>query len=138
MHRVLIVEDDLDISTTISEILLGEGYDVAVANNGLVGLDLVHGLRNEPRPDLVLLDLMMPELDGYAFLHAVRSDLHVCDIPVIVITAMTAHQARRKDLPASCILHKPIDLDSLLTVVHRALHPRVSSLPPPPLPSTMG
>jgi|SRR5580658_8265675 two-component system nitrogen regulation response regulator NtrX len=134
MARVLIIEDDDDGRLTMSQVLHDAGHEVLLAENGVVGLDLLHGLRDAPRPDIVLLDLMMPDLNGWGFLAAVRSDPVVNRVPIVVITAMGAIDARKKELTgAAFILHKPINLDLLLTTVDRSVHPRSSA---PPFPDT--
>lgn len=130
---MLIVEDDADIVTTVKEALEAAGYEVGTAKDGLEGLDALHGLKNEPRPDLILLDLMMPVISGWEFLHAKQSDDSVKNIPVVVITAATCHEARGRFGVDGAILliHKPFGLETLLCVVGRALRPRPTNRPPP-------
>lgn len=131
MTRVLIVEDDASIRETMEEALACDGYEVSLARNGLEGLDALHGACNFPKPDLVLLDLMMPDINGWEFLNLKNDDATIADIPVIVITAASCHEARVGDpRHVLLIVHKPFSLDALLTVVGRALQPKpTSSLP---------
>lgn len=130
MARVLVVEDDADICISLEQVLHDAGHVVLLAMNGVEGLDLLHGLNSAPKPDLVLLDLMMPDLSGWGFLAAMRQDHEVNHIPVVVMTAMSAIEARKHELTgAALILHKPLDLDLLLAAVDRSVHPR-SSMPP--------
>jgi len=81
--RVLVVEDDDVMRTMLRRLLVGEGCLVAESENGKVALERV----SEFRPDLVLLDLMMPEMDGFEFIEALRIRPDAADIPVIVVTA---------------------------------------------------
>ena len=81
---VLVIEDDLDIRDAIQEILQDEGYSVFTADNGAAALD---ALGRIPRPGLVLLDLMMPEMDGHQFLELLRADPRFTTVPVVVVSA---------------------------------------------------
>ncbi|MDX1624702.1 MAG: GAF domain-containing protein, partial [Gemmatimonadota bacterium] len=82
-RRVLVVEDEEAARALVRRVLESEGWEVTEAENGRVGLDRFR----EERPALVLLDLMMPEMDGFEFLEALRSDLGGPKVPVVVITA---------------------------------------------------
>ncbi len=81
---ILIVEDDLDIRDALQEILEDEGYLPYAAANGAEALEV---LDRVPKPGLVLLDLMMPVMDGYQFLEIFRANPEFADIPVVVVTA---------------------------------------------------
>jgi PAS domain S-box-containing protein len=81
--RVLVVDDDLDARTLLQRLLEREGWLVVQAENGQVAIDQVE----QQAPDLILLDLMMPEMDGFQFIHALRKEPEWRQIPVIVITA---------------------------------------------------
>ncbi len=81
---VLVVDDDDDTRATFSDILRDEGYRVLAAPNGKAALEMV--VQN-PRPDVVLLDLSMPVMNGREFLAAVRSDARLASLPVIVLSA---------------------------------------------------
>src|SRR5213075_2065863 len=81
---VLIVDDDPPILSGLSEFLQGEGYNVAVAGDGRAALDQ---LRRGLRPSVIVLDLMMPVMDGWDFRHEQMKDAELRDIPVIVISA---------------------------------------------------
>jgi DNA-binding response OmpR family regulator len=80
--KILIVEDDAYIRDAYAEILRGEGFEVITAENGQVGLDAV----KDYKPNLVLLDLMLPIIDGKQLLHAVREIPEFKTLPVIVLT----------------------------------------------------
>src|SRR5512142_2938239 len=98
-RRVLIVEDDVDIRETLGELLATAGYETAGAANGLDGLAAA---RRAP-PDLIVLDLMMPVMDGWEFRSAQRRDPALASIPVIVISASAPAAA----IDADTYLEKP-------------------------------
>jgi CheY-like chemotaxis protein len=109
---VLVVDDDADILEAIGEILTLEGYRVARARHGLDALDKIAA----ERPSLILLDLMMPVMDGASFAQALRKRRPELDIPIVVISAEgSAHKAAA--LGAAGFLAKPFDIDALLAEV---------------------
>ena len=111
-HTILVVDDDADIRDTLSEVLRGAGMVVATAANGLEALRM---LRGGLSPCLVLLDLMMPVMDGYEFLEVQRADPKLARIPTAVITAGTVVDSTRTgDAP---LLRKPVGLKGLLAVI---------------------
>jgi CheY-like chemotaxis protein len=112
-RRVLIIEDDADIRTAIAEALLSEGYTVSEAGDGFEGVSCA---RDGP-PDLILLDLMMPKMDGWAFLAAQRVDASIADIPVIVVSASELQDLYSIDAVAH--LRKPFNLRVLLDAVEQ-------------------
>jgi CheY-like chemotaxis protein len=112
---VLVVEDDPDLRHLMSRLLVLEGFDPQLAANGREALDV---LRATPLPRLILLDLMMPVMDGWQFRQAQRADPAIADIPVIVTTAVPLTE-RFKELQAAAILQKPWDLGELLDVLRR-------------------
>lgn len=112
-RRVLIIEDDADIRATLAEVLACEGHAVAEAADGLEGLQRA---RME-RPDLILLDLMMPRMDGWAFREAQRKDARLAAIPIVIVSACLEEQVH--GLGAVAHLHKPFELRELLAVVGR-------------------
>lgn len=111
---VMIVEDDLDVREALAEILTDNGYSVVTVANGLQALA---ALKTGPCPSLILLDLMMPEMDGFAFRAAQqRSPLHAA-IPVVVISAVRDVIPKASELEAAGALRKPVQLKALLDVV---------------------
>ncbi len=106
---VLVVDDDQAIREVIAEVLRDEGYDVVCAENGAAAMQ---ELSKERRPDLVLLDLMMPVMSGWEVLEQLQADGMLSRIPVVVVSAMNAPGAHEH-------LAKPIDLDRLLATVGR-------------------
>jgi two-component system chemotaxis response regulator CheY len=107
---VLVVEDDEAIRDSVVDILEVEGYSVASAGNGREALDV---LAQSQRPCVVLLDLMMPEMDGWEFVASLRSDSCLSTIPVVVTTATSAAPPGGVAL----VLRKPIRVDALLDAV---------------------
>jgi CheY-like chemotaxis protein len=107
---VLIVEDDLELSDMMSQLLMLEGFETRTAANGDIALTL---LREGPRPDVIVLDLMMPVMDGWRFREHQIHDPALADVPVIVLSA--AHDLR--PVHANAVLSKPLDVDRLITAL---------------------
>lgn len=115
--RILIVEDDAAIRETLAEVLAGEGFAVSCASNGAEALDR---LALETAPNVILLDLMMPVMDGWAFRDVQRLDPRLSGIPVLVLSASHGDDRAAIDaLGAAAFLAKPYDLDDLIDTVHR-------------------
>jgi two-component system, sensor histidine kinase and response regulator len=110
---VLVVDDDADIRAFVSELLVDEGYEVRAAPNGRDALAILANWR----PDVILLDLMMPEMDGWAFLARQRLNLELVRIPVIVISASYNLQGGAGRIPAADVVAKPFAIDQLLAKV---------------------
>jgi DNA-binding response OmpR family regulator len=115
--RVLVVDDDELIRDTLATALSDEGYAVRVAPDGRAALSTL----GEWQPDLIVLDLMMPVMDGQAFRKAQRSAAVTADIPVIVLSAAHNVHARAADLDAAAVFPKPFDLAKLLDAVESAM-----------------
>lgn len=114
-RSILLVEDDDAIRESVAECLDAEGYAVAMVENGVAGLEW---LRRSARPDLVVLDLVMPVMNGAQFLEAVRADPALRDLPVVLMTA--ALPSEQLPVPAAdAYLSKPFELDQLLETVAR-------------------
>ena len=111
--KVLIVEDDVDVRTPLKDILELENLTVIVASHGQEGLEL---LEKNPDVEIILLDLMMPVMDGWSFLDKLRENDMWSKIPVIVISASGTGN---KPLQASAVLRKPLDLNFLLETIQR-------------------
>jgi two-component system, chemotaxis family, chemotaxis protein CheY len=110
---ILVIDDDAAILDTVAEILIFEGYSVVTAANGADGLRYIE----QSRPGLILLDMRMPVMDGWAFAHALRA--RGTAPPIVVMTA--AQDARRwaQEIGATGYLAKPFELHDLLDVVTR-------------------
>lgn len=110
---ILLIEDDAAIRETITDVLSDEGYRIASASNGREGL--VH-LAGGPLPSLIILDVMMPVMDGIEFRRRQVSDPRTAHVPVVVMSAAVNLQAIATDLSAA-YLRKPIGLKDLLRIV---------------------
>lgn len=110
---VLVVDDDKDIRDTIQELLQEEGYSVVTAENGVAALDQLRHVR----PQLILLDLTMPVMDGTAFREEQLNDDALAAIPTIVMSARTDPGKDAGPLLVRACLSKPLDLYELLTLV---------------------
>jgi len=117
MTRILIVEDNADLAVGLRNNLEIEGYDVTISENGVVGLD---HFRNQ-HPDLIVLDLMLPELDGYRVLHEIRSSGSA--VPVLLLTARSeeADKVRGLRLGADDYVTKPFGILELLARIEALL-----------------
>lgn len=114
MNKILLVDDEFDISEAVATCLRAEGYEVDVCSNGKEALEyLAH-----QRPELMILDVMMPFVGGLDVLQAMKKQPKVSDIPVVLISAAPV-QARQADFGWSVVLKKPFSIDDLLRVVER-------------------
>jgi len=131
--RILIVDDDPDVTLFLSTILEDNGYSTDRARNGIEALDLI---RNSA-PDLILLDLMMPQKSGISLLSDLRRDKALMEIPIVMVTGVTgetgidldAFLRRSEDaaqgrppLHIEAYLEKPVDPDRLLKCVREILN----------------
>jgi CheY-like chemotaxis protein len=113
---ILIVEDDDDVRTTMRDVVMDEGYTVVEAANGAEALAY---LRANPRPCLVLLDLMMPVCNGFEFLDRVRDDSRLKTLPVLVVSAARDRLSSAASDAVVGVLAKPVELETLLEVIQR-------------------
>lgn len=92
--KILVVEDEKDIAGMVHDLLTKSGYEIIVANDGQEGLKRLETFR----PDLILLDVMMPQMSGYDFVRTVKQDEKFKQIPVIVLTAKAlSYEAFKKE-----------------------------------------
>ena len=113
---ILVVDDDPDIRDSLREVLEDEGYEVACVGNGREALD--HLKTTNPRPCVILLDLMMPVMDGQEMLRRLKEDPELSKTPVVV---MSAGRVSKSELQGSRFLAKPFELDDLLETVTEEL-----------------
>ena len=115
MARILVVDDEPDVRRLVAQALGEAGYDVVTAGDGADALDEMRAFG----PDAVVLDLIMPVLDGEGFLRECRADPALAEVPVALFT--TARDAERvaRDLGVQARIPKPFELDELLDVVTR-------------------
>jgi CheY-like chemotaxis protein len=111
---VLIVEDDADLREMMAQLLTLEGFRASTVANGREALEY---LNQGDKPDVILLDLMMPIMDGWEFRRQQQADATLSTVPVIVLSALD--QPRAADVSAVAFLKKPLDFDRLLELVRQ-------------------
>jgi CheY-like chemotaxis protein len=114
---VLIVEDDEDLREMMAQLLTLEGFHTATVANGREALEYLH---ESVKPEVILLDLMMPVMDGWEFRRQQQADPALAPVPVIVLSALD--HGRASDLEADAFLKKPLDFDRLLSLVRTYCH----------------
>ena len=111
---ILVVDDDADLRETLELLLDDNGYRVTAVGSGKAALDR---LKAGAHPDLILLDLMMPEMNGWEFLERAQADAVLDAIPVVIMTARKA--ADLQPVPSRYVLRKPFDSHRLLSTIER-------------------
>jgi len=113
---VMVVDDSLTMRKVLSRTLEREGYTVVTAKDGMDGLQILQ----ETKPDIILLDIEMPRMDGFEFARNVRGDQVTAGIPIIMISSRTAekHQSHAKELGVNAFLGKPVQDDDLLAEIN--------------------
>ena len=109
---VLIVDDSLTVRKITSRLLTREGFAVATAKDGVDALQAI----GERTPDVILLDIEMPRMDGFEFTKTIKNDPKAAHVPIVMITSRTAekHRARAAELGVDLYLGKPYQEDELL------------------------
>lgn len=123
-QHIVVVDDDPD-TLHLMQIMLGPYYAVTVTDDPTQALDLIHNVK----PDLVLLDLMMPDVDGWTLYNAIREDEATARLPVIIITAKTDTLDKVLGLRVAQVdgyLNKPFSQAELLTMVQSVLDSRIT------------
>lgn len=112
-NKVLIVDDTETMRRAEQMMLAGEGYDIDVANDGIDALDKIA----LDRPDLVLLDIMMPRMDGIECCRKIKTDDRLKDIKVVMVTTKSEYERVKEAFAAGCddYITKPIDKNELIT-----------------------
>jgi len=111
--NILIIEDNKEIQDAIKMALEIDGFKVFTANNGKEGIDILGKI---PTPSLILLDLLMPVMNGWEFMEELNKDIMHSTIPVVIVSAL----ADKQTIPnASEYIQKPIDLDKLLKIAEK-------------------
>jgi CheY-like chemotaxis protein len=114
---VLVVDDDTDLRETLTEVLVDNEYRVVGAGNGQEALDILHGTRI--RPCVILLDLMMPIMDGKTFRTELMKEPRLSDIPIVVLSAHANIDEVLSDIEVNARLQKPVQIEPLLALVDR-------------------
>ncbi|NUQ77733.1 MAG: response regulator [Polyangiaceae bacterium] len=113
---ILLVEDDTDVREALAYLLSDQGYDVACAEDGQEALTYLH---EGHKPALILLDLMMPRMNGFEFRAAQKREPELASIPVIVLSASGNVAARTSGLDAAVALEKPIAFEKLCRAIEQ-------------------
>ena len=122
MAKILVVDDDLLLRVMLKDALEGAGHAVVLAENGRVAVDRAKA----DRPDLILMDIMMPDLDGYDTCKLMKADPALMGLPVILISATAEPKdvvGRAKQVGAVAVLSKPVPVDKLQQVLAQTLKP---------------
>ena len=114
--HILIVEDDHDVAQSVAEVLEASGYGTGIAANGLEALDY---LQTHTQTDLILLDMMMPVMDGWQFREEQRKLPAFDSIPVVIVTADGNARGKAEAIQADGLVSKPVTIDGLLNEVER-------------------
>ncbi len=120
-NRILIVDDSPEILSITEAILVAAGYDVIAYTNGLIALQIMELMP----PELIILDITMPQIDGYEMTRRIRSNSVWDSVPILLFTALDRSQAvLGLECGANDILGKPVSIDELLAKVSLLLHSR--------------
>jgi CheY-like chemotaxis protein len=125
-RTVLVVEDDRELAGVLADALSEYGYRVECAHDGAVALAR---LESAQRPSAIILDLLMPEMDGLEFLGSRKDNSAISDIPVIVLTGQRGMTSKARALAADVVLEKPVKLLMLVEAIHRLVDARSKRLP---------
>lgn len=123
MEKILYVDDEEDVRRTVKDILTKEGYEVIVAKDGIEALSLV----TKDKPDLVILDFLMPGLNGTEVCQSLKKDSLTKSIPVIMVTAYPNEKEKSLSAGAVDFMTKPVDKVDLLLRIKSALKVRYIS-----------
>jgi CheY-like chemotaxis protein len=116
MNQILIVEDDSALREALAQVLSDEGYELLSARDGL---EAVNCLKKGNRPDVILLDLSMPVVNGWEFRMFPKRDPELARIPVVLVTAGGYTREEVAWLEPAALVPKPVDLTLLLSVIRR-------------------
>lgn len=111
--RILVVEDQAEVAELVQVVLQGEGHTVAIAQDGVNGLMM----SRDWKPDLILMDIMLPGVDGGTLISRLRQDPETADVPIIAMSASRTLRDRSEELMANALLSKPFDVEALLVQV---------------------
>ncbi|KOR29487.1 hypothetical protein TI03_02185, partial [Achromatium sp. WMS1] len=119
-RTVLVVDDDMRNAFALSKVLRGKGMRALIAQNGKKALKQID---EQPKIDAVLMDIMMPDMDGYTAIGKIRSQKKYKNLPIIALTAraMLGDKDKCIEAGANDYLSKPIDIDILMTTLHNQM-----------------
>lgn len=122
-QRILIVDDEAAVADLIEAVLVGEGYTVAIARDGVQGILLAR----DWKPDLVLMDIMLPGIDGTTAIRRLKADPATADLPIVAMSAGRTIRRQSNELTdADAALSKPFDIEALLAQIEFLLSRRRS------------
>ena len=115
--KILLIDDEEELVSSLSEVLEENGYKVIIATNGMEAIKKA----KEERPDLILLDIMMPKMDGYEVLRQLKTSAEAWAIPVIMVTARSDSGSilKTQDSRAADYIIKPFDVSEVLSSIQR-------------------
>lgn len=117
-NKILLVDDDLELSKLLQEALEGVGCEVKLCDNGSEVLNVLHA----DRPDILVMDVMLPGLDGYSLAHRIASDPELRELPMIVMSALTTSRCMFETFPqVAAFFSKPFDTQDLIEAIKTAL-----------------
>ena len=119
-RSILVVDDDPDVRDAIAGVLSDEGYQVTSAGNGREALEQLH---RRSRPSLILLDMVMPDMDGWNFRMELKKEPALAEIPVVILSAHGNVRDAALALGAADYLRKPLRAESLLEIAERYCRP---------------
>ncbi len=121
MTTILYVEDDEDSIYMLSNRLQREGFEVLVARTGVEGVELANG----ENPDLIIMDLVLPEMDGFDAARRIRTSKETSGIPIVALSASVLPENQHRAIDAGCDAFeiKPVDFSSLLEKINKLLRP---------------
>jgi DNA-binding response OmpR family regulator len=119
MKKILLVEDTPDLLANITDVLNMEGFEVIPANDGVDALEKLTTVT----PDLIITDLLMPRMDGFAFIQTLKANNKLKEIPVLIFSAKATpeNEAQGLQLGAVQYLKKPCPTDYLLKIIHNLI-----------------
>src|ERR1039457_3342578 len=110
--KILVVEDDRDIQTVVVQLLESEGFETICANNGREALQVLKD-DTQNLPDLIILDLMMPIMDGFEFREEQKRDPRIANVPIVIMSADGNVEPKKHKIDAKAYIKKPLDIDDL-------------------------
>ena len=121
-NHLLIIEDDRDILEVLKDLLESENYEVSTAENGQEGLNFLENCSN--LPGLILVDLMMPVMDGFQFREKQSVHPKFKSVPVVVMSADGHSEAKKERIGVQFFMKKPLDLEVVLSTIAREYRPQ--------------
>lgn len=120
---VLVVDDEPDIRYLVGALLQSEGYQTKLADSGSKALDFVA----EEKPDAIVLNLSLPDIDGIAVLHRIKQNVETADIPIVIMSAYTGRLSKKDRALSYAVFEKPFDLDEFVKTIGRSVTPSTTA-----------